>query len=391
MGLFEKIFPRLAATRQAQGYFKTLTAYRPAFTSWNGAIYESGLVRSAIDARARHNSKLAISFTGTAQRSLQAKLKIAPNEWQTWSQFLYRLSTILDNQNTAFLVPIYNEFGEITGTYPVLPSRCEIVQANGIPYLKYTFQSGETACMELNLCGILTRFQYMDDFFGESNRALVPTMDLIHAQNQGIKEGITNGATYRFMAKVNNFTKAEDLAKERKRFNRENFSGEDGGGLLLFPNGYDDIKQIESKPYVPDAQQMAAIEKNVFNYFGVNEAILQNSASDEQLDSFFNGAIEPFAVQLSEVMSRMFFSQRELAVGNRVYITANRLQYMSVSHKISMAQQLGDRGMITIDEIRALFNYPPLEDGTGNRAPIRGEYYFANDNKENDDGNNGQD
>ena len=391
MGLFEKIFPRLAATRQAQGYFKTLTAYRPAFTSWNGAIYESGLVRSAIDARARHNSKLAISFTGTAQRSLQAKLKIAPNEWQTWSQFLYRLSTILDNQNTASLVPIYNEFGEITGTYPVLPSRCEIVQANGIPYLKYTFQSGETACIELNLCGILTRFQYMDDFFGESNRALVPTMDLIHAQNQGIKEGITNGATYRFMAKVNNFTKAEDLAKERKRFNRENFSGEDGGGLLLFPNGYDDIKQTESKPYVPDAQQMAAIEKNVFNYFGVNEAILQNSASDEQLDSFFNGAIEPFAVQLSEVMSRMFFTQRELAVGNRVYITANRLQYMSVSHKISMAQQLGDRGMITIDEIRALFNYPPLEDGTGNRAPIRGEYYFANDNKENDDGNNGQD
>ena len=386
MGLFEKIFPRLTATRQAQGYFKTLTAYRPAFTSWNGAIYESGLVRSAIDARARHNSKLAISFTGTAQRSLQAKLKIAPNEWQTWSQFLYRLSTILDNQNTAFLVPIYNEFGEITGTYPVLPSRCEIVQANGIPYLKYTFQSGETACIELNLCGILTRFQYMDDFFGEDNRALVPTMDLIHAQNQGIKEGITNGATYRFMAKVNNFTKAEDLAKERKRFNRENFSGEDGGGLLLFPNGYDDIKQIESKPYVPDAQQMAAIEKNVFNYFGVNEAILQNSASDEQLDSFFNGAIEPFAVQLSEVMSRMFFTQRELAVGNRVYITANRLQYMSVSHKISMAQQLGDRGMITIDEIRALFNYPPLEDGSGNRAPIRGEYYFANEEKEADDG-----
>lgn len=391
MGLFEKIFPRLAATRQAQGYFKTLTAYRPAFTSWNGAIYESGLVRSAIDARARHNSKLAISFTGTAQRSLQAKLKIAPNEWQTWSQFLYRLSTILDNQNTAFLVPIYNEFGEITGTYPVLPSRCEVVQANGVPYLKYTFSTNETACIELALCGILTRFQYQDDFFGESNSALVPTMELIHAQNQGIKEGITNGATYRFMAKVNNFTKAEDLAKERKRFNRENFSGEDGGGLLLFPNGYDDIKQIESKPYVPDAQQMAAIEKNVFNYFGVNEAILQNSANDEQLDSFFNGAIEPFAVQLSEVMSRMFFTQRELAVGNRVYITANRLQYMSVSHKISMAQQLGDRGMITIDEIRALFNYPPLEDGTGNRAPIRGEYYFANDNKENDDGNNGQD
>ena len=109
MGLFEKLFPRYAAARQAKGYFKTLTAYQPMFTSWNGAIYESGLVRSAIDARARHISKLSVSFTGTAQRSLQARMKIAPNEFQTWSQYLYRLSTILDNQNTAFLVPVFNE------------------------------------------------------------------------------------------------------------------------------------------------------------------------------------------------------------------------------------------------------------------------------------------
>ena len=83
MGLFEKIFPRYAAAKEAQGYFKTLTAYRPAFTSWNGAIYESEMVRAAIDTRARHISKLSISFTGTAQRSLQARMKIAPNEWQT--------------------------------------------------------------------------------------------------------------------------------------------------------------------------------------------------------------------------------------------------------------------------------------------------------------------
>ena len=393
MGLFEKIFPRYAAAREAQGYFKTLTAYRPAFTSWNGAIYESEMVRAAIDTRARHISKLSISFTGTAQRSLQARMKIAPNEWQTWSQFLYRLSTILDNQNTAFLVPVYNQYGEITGTFPVLPSKCELMQYSGVAYLVYTFTTGEKAAIELSLCGIMTRFQYQDDFFGEDNKALMPTMELIHAQNQGIKEGITNGATFRFMATLKNFAKSEDLVKERQRFNRDNFTGEDGGGLLLFPTGYENVQQINSKPYVPDAAQMAAIEKNVFNYFGVNEGVLQNSANDEQLDSFFNGAIEPFAVQLSEVISKMFFTPRELAVGNRVYITANRLQYMSVSHKIQMAQQLGDRGMITIDEIRALFNYPPLPDGSGNRAPIRGEYYFANENTEENenDGNNGQD
>ena len=384
MGLFEKLFPRYAAARQAKGYFKTLTAYQPMFTSWNGAIYESGLVRSAIDARARHISKLSVSFTGTAQRSLQARMKIAPNEFQTWSQYLYRLSTILDNQNTAFLVPVFNEYGEVTGTFPVLPSRCDIVQVDGVPYLQYTFQTGDKAAIELSLCGIMTKFQYSDDFFGESNGALLPTMELIHAQNQGIKEGITNGATFRFLAQIDNFTKAEDLKKERARFNRESFSGEDGGGLLLFPNTYKNIQQISSKPYVPDAEQMAAIEKNVFDYFGVNEKILQNSATDEEMDAYFNGAIEPFMIQLGEVLSKMFFSWRELALGNKVLVTANRLQYMSIAHKITLAQQMGDRGMITINEARELLNYPPLEDG--DKAPIRGEYYFASDKKGEEDG-----
>lgn len=388
MGLFEKIFPRVAAARRADGYFKTLTAYTPAFTSWNGAIYESELVRAAIDTRARHISKLSISFAGTAQKSLQAKMRIAPNEWQTWSQFLYRLSTILDNQNTAFIVPVYNQFGEITGIYPVLPSRCEIVQDNGVPYLLYTFSSGEKASLELSLCGVMTRFQYRDDFFGESNGALIPTMELVHAQNQGIQEGIKNAATYRFMAQVNNFIKPEDLTKERKRFSRENFSGEDGGGLLLFPSTYQDIKQIESKPYVPDADQMNIIKQNVFNYFGVNDQVLQNSATDEQLDSFFNGAIEPFSIQLSEILGKMLFSYGELVRGNRVYVTANRLQYMSVSHKIAMIQQMGDRGMLTINEGREVLNYPPIKGG--DRAPIRGEYYWANE-REKDNGNNGQD
>ena len=53
------------------------------------------------------------------------------------------------------------------------------------------------------------------------------------------------------------------------------------------------------------------------------------------------------------------------------------MQYMSVPNKVSMAQQLGDRGALWIDEIRDLFNYPPLPNGDGQHAPIRGEYYFV--------------
>ena len=66
--LFDKIFrPDKAreserALNDARNFFQTLTAYQPVFTNWNGAIYESLAVRAAIDARARHISKLKPQF-----------------------------------------------------------------------------------------------------------------------------------------------------------------------------------------------------------------------------------------------------------------------------------------------------------------------------------------
>ena len=117
------------------GYFQTLTAYAPIFTSFNGSIYESQLVRSAIHAKAKHISKLQIEVLGSAKPKLTTKLKTSPNEFQTWGQFMYRLSTILDMQNTAFIVPILDRYEEISGIYPILPSMCEIVEYGGQPWL----------------------------------------------------------------------------------------------------------------------------------------------------------------------------------------------------------------------------------------------------------------
>ena len=57
---------------------------------------------------------------------------------------------------------------------------------------------------------------------------------------------------------------------------------------------------------------------------------------------------------------------------------------MNVAEKVSLAKELGDRGAIMIDEIRELFNYPPLPDGKGQHAPIRGEYYMADEGKPDD-------
>ena len=96
MGLFEKLFtPKEKQLADVSTTYTGLTVYRPAFTSWNGRLYESELVRAAIDARARMIAKLKISVTGTAQPTFTNSFKARPNSMQSFYQFFYRALKIL--------------------------------------------------------------------------------------------------------------------------------------------------------------------------------------------------------------------------------------------------------------------------------------------------------
>jgi len=376
MGLKEWLFGEDEPKKVQQSHdFQLLTSYRPVHTDWYGSVYENALVRSAIEATARHISKLKVEIQGSAQQKLKNRIKHYPNAWMTWSQFLARCSTILDCTNNLFIVPVRDEKTfETTGFFPVLPERVSLVEdKQGKLWLKYRFANNQYGAVEFDKCAYMVKHQYKNDFFGEDNKALKPTMDLIAVQESSIKNAVQNSNNYRFIAQVSNFTDPEDLKEERKRFTEYNLKGEDTDGVLLFPNTYNDVKEVTNKFYTVDTEQMKFIKDNVYDYFGTNENILQGKANSEELDAFFNLRIEPFAIAFSEAMSRAIFTDEERSYGNHVYVNANRLQYMSVSEKVNMAQQLGDRGILTINEIRELFNYTPLEDG--DVAVIRGEYY----------------
>ena len=380
MGLFEAIFGKPKVQSTGQNFWELLDGYTPSFTSWGGELYESEIVRAAVHATANHASKLDVKIIGSAKPELQTRLRQGPNSWQTWGQFLYRLSTILDMQNTAFVVPVLEGVDadgkdKVVGIFPVLPSNCEVKQYAGEPFLVYTFQNGKTASVEMKKCAILTKFQYKNDLFGEDNRALNPTMDLVNIQNQGIKEAVKNSASFRFMARLSNFAKSKDLKKEMDNFSKENLQGE-GGGILLFPKTYDNVQQLKSTPFVASTEEMERIRTSVFDYFGVNEEVIQNKAYGDAWNAFYEGRIKPFSIQFSDAVSRMLFSENELARGAKIMATANRLQYMSNTEKLNVSQGMADRGIMNRDEIREIWNLDPLPDGMGQAYTIRGEYYL---------------
>lgn len=388
MGFFEKIFGRREPTAlKASHTFRMLDGYVPAFHTWNGSIYESDLIRAAIDAHGRHAAKLSPNLSGSAKPNLRNRLSIMPNEFQTWSQFLYRTAVILYCRNTAFIVPTRGEYGEINGVINIVPDSWELVEYKGTPYIRFNLADGKRAAVELAEVGILTRYQYKNELFGESNAAMKPVLDLIEMQRQGITEGIKNGSSYRFMAQSDNWSTDEDLANEMERFNKFTFQNKKAsGGMILFPNVYKNIQQLKQEAYKVDAEQQALIKQNVFDYFAVNEDVIQNKTFGDAWLAFYEGAVEWLAIQLSEVMTRMLFSERERQFGNRIWFSSNRLQYMSNADKMNAISQMADRGLMTRNELRDILNLAPLPEPYGSQIPARGEYYNVNDGGDNNAG-----
>ena len=155
--------------------------------------------------------------------------------------------------------------------------------------------------------------------------------------------------------------------------------------MLLFPNTYQNIKQIDTSPFIVDDKQMQLIKNNVFEYFGVNEDVLMSKAYGDMWTAFYESAIEPFAIQFSEVLTRMLFTFREQSNGNYVMTTANRLQYMSNADKLAVSSQMLDRGLMSINEVRDIWNLSPVEGG--DVRIIRGEYYSTDEKIEEVDDN----
>ena len=391
MGIFEKIFGRRepVAAMKAKTTFQLLEGYTPMFRTWAGSIFESDLIRAALDAHGRHAAKLSPNIKGEAQKQLQRRLAIAPNEFQTWSQFLYRTAVTLYCRNTAFLVPVIGEYGEATGVIGIVPDSWEVVEYAGQPYIRFTMQSQRKAAVELSRCGILTRFQYKNELFGETNEAMKATLDLIRMQQQGITEGIKNGASYRFSAQSDNWSSDEDLGKEMERFNKHTFQNlKTAGGVILFPNTYQNIQQLKQESYKVDADQMKLIKDNVYDYFGINEDVIQGKAYGDSWLAFYESATEWLAIQLSDVMTKMLFTDRERQFGNRIFFTSNRLQYMSNADKLSAIQTYADRGLMTRNELREIANLAPLPEPYGSQIPARGEYYDVTNPPEDKTGEN---
>ena len=371
MKILDKLLGRQNHDVSETAMLTTVTETNPSFAAWNKGMYQQLLVRACIERIATSCSKLKPEIHGTARPRIRRAIETAPNQYMSWSQFLARCATIYFNDTTLFVIPVYLKNSDVMcGYFPLKPSSVQLVDYNGEIWLKYRTYSGEESALPFAEVAVITRFQYMSDFFGSGN-ALGDTLDLLGAQQQAQKNAIEDSAQVKFIGALNGQVREEDMEKKRDRFAEMNLSGENHTGLMIYDGTFVDVKQLDPKNWTIPSEEMARIENNVFDYFGMNRAILQNQYGENEWDAFYEGVIEPFGLQLSEALSQMTFTMRERPQ-NRIMFSSNRLEYSSAASKRNMNAQMTDRALMTVNEAREVLQLPLIEGG--DVFILRGEY-----------------
>lgn len=378
MGLFKDIFgkkPQHTDDKADARPYVSLTSLNPSFTSYSGGIYEQELTRAAVERFATACSKLKPEVRGTAKMRMVRSFETAPNSYMSWPKFLARLATIYECDTTAYVVPAFGgDLRTVVGLWPLKCEFAEVVECGGEPWVRFHFATGATKAIELaNVC-ILSKFQYESDFFGGGN-VIDRTMKLIDAQNQAQGAAIKNGATIRFIGAVSGMLKQSDIDEKRKGFAEQNLSSSNETGLMIYDQTFTNVQQVKPQSYTIDAAEMERIDQNVFTYFGINKKILQNDYDEDGWGAWYEGKVEPFAVQLGEGLSQMLYTQRERA-NNGVSFSSNRLEYASNASKRNMIRDMVDRGVMTINQALEILQLPGIGP-EGDIRIIRGEYVNA--------------
>lgn len=379
MGVLSEYFPhaQLQQPRLHNGY-ATFTETVPTFSAWDGSLYDHPMTRAAIERFAVACSKLKPEFVGskTCKPNVRKLLQTWPNEIMTWPTFLARAATIYEMDTTLFIVPGLDRDLRTVALFPLKPIYTEIAEYQGEPWCIFHMATGDTLAIEYARCGVVSKFQYLSDFFGSGNDVMDPVLRLMDTQRQAEEQAVQNGARIRFIGRVTGMTHGDDLNRKREQFYIDNLSAKNYTGLMVYDNTFQDIQQVNEQRFIIDEDEMSRVSSQVYSYFGINENILQNNYDEEHYGAWYEGKVEPFAVMLSEAITKSQFTERERTMGNYVMFSSSKLEYATNASKRNMVRDMIDRGIMTINEGREILQLPPVEGGDVLIA--RGEYKAAN-------------
>lgn len=370
--LFRMIFGN-KQTKVSETQLQMLNSYNAIFTTLNGNTYDSKVARECIDRIATHCAKLIPkhikeNISNPIMGDINFLLQNEPNPIMSKFDFIYKTISMLYTDANAFVYIAKDSKGMIKGFYPVLALNYELLQdmGNNI-YLQFQFINGKTYTLPYLDLIHLRLFYNKHDIFGTSNKVLKTDLETAHTASEGIKNAIKTSNNLKGILKfTQSMLKEKDIKASKDAFVKDFLNLENESGIAAV-DGKAEFQEVNLKPITLDKEQLEQVNYNIFDYFGISEKIVRNDFNPVQWNAFFEGVIEPRAIQMSDAFTNKIFSYKARKEGHKIIFTTNRLQYASLDQKINLIKVAGSYGLLTKDDGREILDMTPLGGEEGKK------------------------
>lgn len=348
-----------------------INSFNSLITNYNSEIYNDLTVRSCVDTIARHISKLKpehIIKDQEGRHSQDSKintlLSSRPNIYMSTADFLYKMTSQLLYYGNSFIYVQRDSNNDIYGFYPIDFATCELKEVNNALYLKFNFYTGKTIAVPYSDIIHIRRNFSSHDFLGQdAYQPLQETLSNLFKARRSISNKVENSGKLSGVLKIKGNVGQENWITQAKLFanNFMSFSN-DTGGIAAVDSSTDFVPITNQVESAEDAQ-LKYLQKEVYSYFGITEAIVNGNYTETEWQAFYESTIEAIKIQLSQEFTAKVFTEQERKYGNIIDFNSNRLTYASTANKVSMIKELGALGLLTTNEARELFDLAPVEDG----------------------------
>lgn len=384
----------------------TITTSLQLLNGWNTnftpvqKIYSSKIARECIDRIATHASKMIPKHIqnnvgNVIYGDINYLLSQEPNPLMNTQQFIYKITSILYTYSNAFVYIDKDKQGNITAFYPVQAQSYKLLQSKDENSIYFKFQWLNGKSYYLNYFDLIhLRLFYNDhDIYGtDASEVLMNALDTAQTAEEGIKNAIKSTANLKGILQFEALNlKSKDIKDSRDEFVKDYLNLDNEGGIAAL-DGKAHYTPLNQSPVTLSSDQMKEVKQSIYDFFGVNQGIIENNFTENQWNAFFEGVIEPLSIQYGNAFTNKIFNKYSIKQkGNRIAFTTNRIHYASIDSKIKLIQVVAPLGALTKDEVREILDMQPLGGEEGSKlmqslnninSSIADDYQGGNSNGE---------
>ena len=370
--LLQKIFSK-HKTNEVLTKLRLLNGDDVVYTSVVGNEFNQKVARQCIDRIATQVALLEPQhIKGSLSKQMDSQvgflLENRPNPIMNTYDFLYKITANLYTQKNAFVFIDRDKLGIVRGFYPVTAVSEDLyINANDELFVNFRFINGKTYMLPYLDLIHLRMFYNENDIFGTLDKILYTDLETAHISSEGIKNAIKTSTTLKGILKFTNaMLKNKDIQGARDAFVNDYINLENKSGIASL-DGKADFQAIDMKPITLDADQLKAVNYNIYDYYGISENIVKNDFNTNEWNAFYEGCIKPRARQMQLEFTNKVFNRKGIKEGNKIIFSTNLLTYATLDSKVNLIKNASAYGFIKTDEAREILGLAKLGGAEGDR------------------------